>query len=180
MSKRKILITITIVITLIIVCCLLAGLPSVSLPTDVQQSEFQPKERSLSTTHYVVDIRSSYWEKQKAHQVTLNPIGIRTVEDQGLILKVTITNPQPQQLNLVCYMKDVEGYEYLPSCDADSGEMGCALLMSLSPLQSKRGQLAFSSPPPNLGPELWFHCGLCDNSFYCVRGKLYDAAIQIR
>ena len=178
-SKWKIIVAPSIAVVVLALCCLFY--PFFAGSSQEERYELQPKEPSLTTDYFTVEITNAYMEKQQFWQIAPNPLKPELITEDVLVLDIRVTNHLPTQLDLICYMKDSTGYSYSPQFEANRAmfESGNVFIPSFKPLEIQEGRMEFYSLP-NDSQELWFHCGLCDNSFACVEGKLNDVAAQIR
>lgn len=165
-------------VVLLTSCLLCRCSPTAS---DIERLDFEPKERVIATEHFTLEIGSAHWEKRRARQRTINPLEQTIIEDNVLLLEMTVDNHLAQQLDLVCYVEDAAGYTYSPDFEADRSafDEGEIFISSFQPLERVQAQMEFHLLPDD-DQELWFHCGLCDDAFVCVEGKLHDVAIQIK
>jgi hypothetical protein len=180
MFRRKTVAAILIpVVVLMIACCL--PWPFSPGASDVDRQYFEPQEQCITTKHYTLELDRAYWENQRAGQITTNPLEAKVIEENVLVLEITVANHLAERLDLICFMEDASGYTYSPDFEADRSafDEGNVFIPSFQPLETVQASMEFHSLTSD-NQELWLHCGLCDNRHVCIEGRLQDVAIQIR
>jgi len=143
-----------------------------------ERTDFQPAEQSVASEYFVMEVTNAYWEKQVFRHATSDPSDAEIVEQETLVLEVSFSNQVAQRLDLICYMIDDKGFSYSYETDMSTTFEKSLFMPWLAPHETLQGVMIFA--PINDGRSLWLRCGLCDNRYTCVEGKLHSIELQVR